>query len=294
LQQQKLSMDYIIQPTKHPVWTYIIRVVLVLVGCFIGAVSVNSLLVPGHILAGGLTGLAQMIHHYTNWPIGTMYFLFNVPLFILGYRDLGRRFILLTGVGIVGFSAFTDLVQIHFTLPQDPLLVALYGGVLGGVSSGLILRVGGSAGGTDILSLVLHRRTGKSVGAVSFAINVIIVLLSMTVFGVAAGMYTLVAMFATSRVINALMHYQNRKTALIVSTKASDIAQAITHHLQRGSTLINASGAYTHAEVGVLMCTLTSIELADLKALCIGIDPNAFISILDTTEVVGRFRNLPV
>lgn len=235
-----------------------------------------------------------MIHHYTNWPIGTMYFLFNVPLFILGYRDLGKRFILLTGVGIVGFSAFTDLVQFHFTLPQDPLLVAMYGGVLGGVSSGLILRVGGSAGGTDILSLVLHHRTGKSVGAVSFAINVIIVLLSMTVFGVAAGMYTLVTMFATSRVINALMHYQNRKTALIVSTKATDIAEAITRHLGRGSTLINASGAYTHTELGVLMCTLTSIELADLKALCIDIDPNAFISILDTTEVVGRFRNLPV
>ncbi|GMA51575.1 membrane protein [Alicyclobacillus contaminans] len=290
--RSKLSVDYWMAPTGHPLWTFFVRIAIILIGCFVGAVSVNSFLVPAHILAGGITGFAQMITHFTHWPLGTLYFAFNIPLFILGWRDLGKRFILLTGIGILGFSLFTDVVHIHFNLPSDPLLVALYGGVLGGVSSGLILRVGGSAGGTDILSLALNRRTGKSVGSVSFAINVVIVLLSMTVFGVAAGLYTLVSMYATSRVMNALMHYQNRKTAMIVSTKADAIAEAIGRHLNRGCTFIEGSGGYTRSPLGVLMCALTSIEVGELKALCSAVDPKAFVIILDTTEVYGHFRNL--
>jgi uncharacterized membrane-anchored protein YitT (DUF2179 family) len=291
----KWSIDYLITPHRYPRLTYGIRILVLLIGCFLGAVSVNSFLVPAHILAGGVTGVAQIIHHYTNWPIGSLYFIFNVPLFILGYKYLGKQFVILTAIGIVAFSFFTDWVHIQFDLPlNDPLLVGLYGGVLAGLSSGLIIRVGGSAGGTDILSLVIHRISGKSVGSLSFFFNAVIVVCSMGVFGVPAGMYTLVSMFATSRVINALMHYQNRKTALIVSAKAQEISKAIAQQIHRGSTLLNASGTYTNSSVGVLMCALTHFELAELKWICTSVDPNVFITVLDTTEVVGRFRNLPV
>lgn len=291
----KWSMNYLITPVRYPLLTYSIRIFILLVGCFIGAVSVNSFLVPARILAGGVTGIAQMIFHFTHWGIGTLYFLFNVPLFVLGYKYLGKQFVILTGIGIVAFSIFTNTVYIEFPLPlNDPLLVGLYGGVLAGVSSGLIIRIGGSAGGSDILSLVIHKVFGQSVGSISFAINLVIVLLSMTVFGVPAGMYTLVSMFATSRVINALMHYQNRKTALIVTTKADEMSQSIAEHLNRGSTLLTASGTYTKTSVGVLMCAMTHLEIAELKVLCLSVDPNAFVTILDTTEVVGKFRNLPV
>lgn len=206
----------------------------------------NTFLVPAHILAGGVTGIAQTIHHFLPIPLGTMYLILNLPLFFVGYRYLGRRFILLTGIGILGFSAFTDYVHPQFNVPiNDPLLMSLYGGVLAGVASGLIIRVGGSSGGTDILSLVYNRVSGRSVGSISFGLNIFIVLLSMTVFGIDAGLYTLVAMFVTSRVMNSLLNYQNRKTALIVSTHAEYISAAIGERLGRGSTLINASGSYT-------------------------------------------------
>ncbi|MCL6453308.1 MAG: YitT family protein [Alicyclobacillus sp.] len=263
-----------------------------LIGCLASAVSVNSFLVPAHILAGGVTGVAQIIYHFVRVPIGTMYFLLNIPLFFIGYRYLGRRFILLTAVGIVGFSVFTDWVHPHFRLPvTDPLIMSLYGGVLSGIASGLIIRVGGSAGGTDILSLVFSRLTGRTVGSISFGLNVVIVLASMTVFGIDAGLYTLVAMFTTARVMSALLSYQNRKTALIVSAKADEISAAIGARLGRGSTLLNAAGSYTKADTKVLMCTLTNLELTDMRELCTAIDPHVFITVLPTTEVYGQFRH---
>jgi uncharacterized membrane-anchored protein YitT (DUF2179 family) len=291
----KVDVNQWIGDTGHPVVTYTVRILILLIGCFIGAVGINSFLVPAHILAGGITGVSQIIHHFIPVPIGTLYFVFNIPLFILGYLYLGKKFIVFTGIGIVAFSAFTDWVHLGVPLPmEDPLLICLYGGVLLGISSGLIFRIGGSAGGTDILSLVINRVTGRSVGSLGFGMNILIVMFSMTVFGVDLGMYTLVSMFATSRVINALLHYQNRKTAVIVSSRSAEIGKAIGEKLIRGSTLLAGSGAYTNAQTGVLICVLTHLELSELKTLCTDIDPNVFITVLDTTEVVGKFRHLPM
>jgi uncharacterized membrane-anchored protein YitT (DUF2179 family) len=281
------------QLQSHPVLDIIWRVLIVLIGDALGAVSVNNFLVPAHILSGGITGLAQVVNHYLPIiGIGTLYFIFNIPLFILGYKYLGKKFVGLTGIAIIGFSLFTDLLHLHFSTPEDPLLLGLYGGVLAGLASGLVIRIGGSMGGTDILSMVMFRLTGKSVGGTGFFMNVIVVLLSMFVFGIPAGMYTLVSMFAASRVVNTLMNYQQRKTALIVTARASEISEAIGERLGRGSTLMQAYGTYSHRDLGVLMCAMTSLEIGELKTITTELDPNSFISILDTTSVIGRFKQI--
>jgi len=279
---------------SHPALDWTWRIAVILFSDLVGAVAVNNFLTPAHILAGGVTGVAQILHHYVPaLGVGTMYFVFNIPLFILGYRYLGRRFIFQTGIAILGFSALADFVRLHFSTPTDPLLMGLYGGVLTGLSSGLVIRVGGSMGGTDIVSLVVHRLTGRNIGSVSFVMNAAIVLLSMLVFGVPAGLYTLVSMYAASRVVSGLMHFQQRKTALIVTSKPSEVASAIGQRLVRGSTVMRAYGAYTQRERGVLLCAMTHLEIADLKEIVQSLDPDAFITILDTTEVVGRFRQSP-
>ncbi|MDI9260887.1 YitT family protein [Alicyclobacillus sendaiensis] len=276
---------------SHPALDWTWRIAVILFSDLVGAVAVNNFLTPAHILAGGVTGVAQILHHYVpELGVGTMYFVFNIPLFILGYRYLGRRFIFQTGIAILGFSALADFVRLHFSTPTDPLLMGLYGGVLTGLSSGLVIRVGGSMGGTDIVSLVVHRLTGRNIGSVSFVMNAAIVLLSMLVFGVPAGLYTLVSMYAASRVVSGLMHFQQRKTALIVTSKPSEVASAIGQRLVRGSTVMRAYGAYTQRERGVLLCAMTHLEIADLKEIVQSLDPDAFITILDTTEVIGRFR----
>ncbi|AEJ44538.1 YitT family protein [Alicyclobacillus acidocaldarius] len=276
---------------SHPALDWTWRIAVILFSDLVGAVAVNNFLTPAHILAGGVTGVAQILHHYVPaLGVGTMYFVFNIPLFLLGYRYLGRRFIFQTGIAILGFSALADFVRLHFSTPTDLLLMSLYGGVLTGLSSGLVIRVGGSMGGTDIVSLVVHRLTGRNIGSVSFVMNAAIVLLSMLVFGVPAGLYTLVSMYAASRVVSGLMHFQQRKTALIVTSKPSEVASAIGQRLVRGSTVMRAYGAYTQRERGVLLCAMTHLEIADLKEIVQSLDPDAFITILDTTEVIGRFR----
>jgi len=278
---------------SHPVIDFAWRVIVVLVGDLLGAIALNNFLVPAQILSGGVTGIAQILHHYFHFlPIGTLYFVFNIPLFILGYKYLGKKFIALTGIAIVGFSVFTDLLHVHFNIPHDPLLISLYGGVLSGLSSGVVIRIGGSMGGTDILSMVIFRLTGNSIGGTGFVMNALIVLVSMIVFGVSAGMYTLVSMFAASRVVNTLMNYQQRKTALIVSAKAEGIAATIRDRLTRGSTLMQAHGTYTNASLGILMCVMTHWEIAELKVIAAEVDPNSFITVLDTTQVIGRFRHI--
>ncbi|WP_245632784.1 YitT family protein [Alicyclobacillus kakegawensis] len=292
---QSRPMKKLRQSKGYPVWATLGRVVVILFADLLAAVSLENFLVPANILSGGITGVTQLIYHLTGWPIGLLYLLFNVPLFALGYKYLGKRFILLTGVAILGFSLMTDWVHLHLDLPlEDPLIISLYGGVLAGLASGLVIRVGGSMGGTDILSLVINRVSGKSVGGVSFTVNVVVVLLSLGVFGVKAGMYTLVSMFAAARVVNALLHFQARKTALVISPKSAEISEAITRRLNRGSTLIQGHGTYTKAQLGVLVCVLTHLELAELRALATEIDPHVFISVLDTAEVVGHFRHLPI
>jgi len=291
----ELRMSRLIDNRRGPIVSYFVRILFVLIGTFIGAVAVNNFLVPSHILAGGVTGITQLIHHFLNVPIGTLFFLFNIPLFLLGYRYLGKRFVLLTGIGIVAFSVFTDSVHLTFRAPvNDPLLMALYGGVLLGIGSGMVFRTGGSTGGTDVISMVLNRLMGVSIGGIGFVLNVVVVLLSLSVFGIEAGMYTLVSMFASSRVVNAMMHFQQRKTALIVTSKATEISHQIANIMERGSTLINASGTYSKQDMSVIMCALTHLEIIDLRTIVTAIDENAFITVLDTTEVIGKFRNIPV
>ncbi len=277
----------------HPILNFAWRMFIIVIGDILGAISVNNFLVPAHILSGGVTGISQVINHYfTFMPIGTLYFILNIPLFALGYKYLGKKFVFLTGIAIVGFSFFTDVLHFQFPIAHDPLLVGLYGGVIGGLAGGLVIRMGGSMGGTDILSMVIFRLTGKSVGGTGFFMNVFIVLLSTIVFGIPAGMYTLVSMFASSKVINALMNYQQRKTALIVSAQTTEISRLISKRLGRGSTLMAASGTYSNQNLGVLMCVMTSWEIAELKSIVTELDPNSFISILDTTSVIGNFRQL--
>lgn len=277
---------------RHPLGDFAWRILVILVGDFLGAVAVNNFIVPAHILSGGVTGISQIIHHFLHpLGIGTLYLLLNIPLFLLGYRYLGYRFVIFTGIAIAGFSFMTDAVHLHFHTVTDPLVLGLYGGVLNGISGAIVIRVGGSMGGSDILSLVLYRLSGKSVGATGFIINAVVVLVSLWIFGIPAGMYTLVSMFAASRVYMALMHYQQRKTALIVTSKAEEISQTIYQQLGRGSTLIKALGTYTNSPLGVLMCAMTSLEIDDLKGIAMEIDTNVFITVLDTTEVIGRFRH---
>jgi uncharacterized membrane-anchored protein YitT (DUF2179 family) len=263
-------------------------VIIILFGEALNVVAFRILILPAHLLSGGVVGASMLLNQVFNLPIGLQTTLYNIPIFWLGWRFLGRRFVLLSILGVLSFSVLLD--NIHLAeITHDVLLSAVFGGVLTGVADGLILRAGGSTGGFDIIGLIVSKRSGISVGQVFLIFNGLIIALAALVNGPELAMYTLIMQFVASRVVDTLQASAPRRVALIISPKNEQIAARIMKDLSRGATYLEGGGAFTHSGFRVLMCVITRYELVELRQILTEIDPSAFSVILEASEVVGRF-----
>jgi uncharacterized membrane-anchored protein YitT (DUF2179 family) len=284
-------------PNRRAALIFLLQVLLVLAGELLNACAFQTLIIPQKLLSGGVVGIALLLNQLFNLPIGVQTLIYNIPIFILGYRLLGRRFIILSLIGVVSFSFFTDNLRLP-PLVDDILLVAVFGGVLTGLADGLILRAGGSTGGFDILGLIVSKRFNLAVGQVFMAFNG--VLLTIAAFvngkdGPKLAMYTLIMLYVSSRVIDLLQSVTPRQAVLIISGKGEDIAAKIIEEMGRGVTYLQGGGAYTDAEYKILLCVITQFEVTDLKRVVRSVDAGAFMVILDAPEVHGRFdRRTPL
>ena len=270
-------------------------VVLILIGELINVIAFRSLIVPSRLISGGVVGISMLLNQLFSLPIGLQTTLYNIPIFVLGYRFLGRRFVALSVIGVVSFSALLDNIALQ-TVTHDLLLVAVFGGVITGIADGLILRAGGSTGGFDIIGLIVSKRSGVSVGQVFLFLNgFIIALVAWVNQSLELAMYTLIMQFVASRVVDALQSTSPRRVALIISPQNEAIAERIFRELKRGATYLDGGGAYTGAEFRVLMCVITPYELVDLSLIVAESDPSAFTIVLEASDVLGRFdRNSPL
>ncbi len=257
-------------------------------GTLLSAAAFNQFLIPNRMLSGGLAGLSIIINNLTGWPTGAMVLLLNIPVLYLGYKHIGGRFILLTGMAVVSFSLLLDLVPVQ-PLVDDLLLAAVFGGVMNGLGLGIVLKAGGSTGGTDVLGVIANRKLGISIGEVLMGFNAIIVAAGALLFDLTSALYTLIAMFVAARLVDTLQTAHGRKSALIVSRQADEIAKAINSRLERGVTFLYGEGAYGHSQLKVILCVLTRYEVVELKEVVLQIDPQAFMTISDTNEIIGRF-----
>lgn len=273
----------------NPSYFRFLRDALIILACeALNAIAFKALIVPARLLSGGVIGSSMLLNQLFALPIGVQTMIYNIPIFILGWRYLGRRFILLSLLGVVSISLMTDLI----TLPRatnDLLLSAVFGGVLTGIADGIILRTGGSTGGFDIIGLIVARRFGISVGQVFLVLNGVLITLSALVNNLELAMYTLIMLYVASRVVNTFQETAPRRVALVISPKNEEIAARILRELNRGVTYLQGSGAYTERDFRVLMCVVTRYEMVDLRALIKAVDPEAFSVILDASEVAGRF-----
>lgn len=272
---------------EHPV--YIELLVLVL-GTVLSAFALNMIILPVGILSGGITGISQFIHHFFPINMGVAYFLFNIPLMILGYIFLGKKFSIYTILSIILLSVSLYIIPVRSIWTSNVLLSAIYGGLLVSIGSGLVLRFGGSQGGIDILSRVIARYKNITVGKVNLCINVTIVIMSGFVFDSEIALYTIISMYVSMKTSEFILHHVNRITLLIITDKGDDVSAIITQQLKRGATSWEANGSYTHQEKTVLFCVIVEGELAQLKKLVKESDPKAFISIISTQNVIGRFN----
>jgi uncharacterized membrane-anchored protein YitT (DUF2179 family) len=264
-------------------------VIFILLGTSLSALAYTQLIIPNRMLSGGVAGLSVLINSLTGLPTGTLVLLINIPILILGYRKIGGKFIGLTILSVFSFSTLLNIIPTHQVV-DDLLLASVFGGALNGLGLGLVLKSGGSTGGTDIIGVILNRRFSLSIGEVMLAFNGLIVLASALLFDLQGALYTLITMFVTSRTVDALQNARDRKTALIITDKSDEIATQIHDQLHRGVTFLQGEGSYQHGYHKVIMCVLTRFEIAQLKEIVLKEDPQAFMTISDTDEVLGRFK----
>jgi uncharacterized membrane-anchored protein YitT (DUF2179 family) len=268
---------------------------LIAAGSALCALAINGILVPRQFLSGGFTGLALIIHYLSPaLPLGGIYFVLNIPNYLFGWRFVGARFFFYSVAGMLIFSAAIELI--HIPLPvYDQLLSALLAGIIIGVGSGIILKSLGSAGGTDILSVVFLKIFSIRLGTTILAFNSIILVASALLFSLEKALYTLIYLYITSSVVNLVVTgLSQRKAIYIISPKWREISQRIMEEIHRGVTIIRGQGGFSGQEQQILYTVITFRELARLKQMVRNEDPEAFVVVSETLEVMGqRVGNQP-
>lgn len=260
-------------------------------GSLIGAVGINAFYIPHHLLSGGVSGVAMLLYFFFGWPVGLMTAILNVPLFIAAYRLLDREYVIGALYGMLVFAVSLDTTRFlaNYNIVDDVMLASIYGGVIGGIGSGITFRVNGSAGGIDIVAAIMKKYYSFNMGLVGFAINCIIMLFAAAFFGVKLAMYTLLAMYIGANVTDKVIEGFNRKkTVIIISEKSDELAAAIMKEVGRGVTFLNGEGAYTHNDKRVVFVVLTLTQIARIKFITEKIDPCAFMIVQDAAEVLGK------
>ena len=269
--------------------------VLLIVGATIQAIGLRLFMVPANLANGGVTGISQLINHFTGWPIGLMVLIGNFPLFLLGWRFLGgRRFALRTASAVLVYSLVVDLLPRLQVFPRngitdDIFLNSLYGAVVCGVGYGLVYRARGTSGGSDILARILNHYRSLSMTQSYLMVDSVVILSAGFVFGWKQALYAIVTLYVSGIVAeNVLEGSGTVRTALIVTSQAKSISDRVLEEIERGVTILQGTGAYTGIERPVIYCVITRSEVAQLKSIVREIDPQAFIVIGQAHEALGE------
>ncbi|MFO7319850.1 MAG: YitT family protein [Limnochordia bacterium] len=259
-------------------------------GSALVALALDWFLVPNKIAAGGVSGFATVLHYVFGWPVGVVMLAVDAPLFVLSIRYVGLRFGVKTIFGTVVTSVLVDVLAPFLSpLTRDPVLAAIYGGVLAGIGIGVTFRYGGSTGGTDMAARLLHRFTGISVGRSLLIFDGFVILLAGIVFNPELALYAFLSVFVTSKAIDVIQEGSSyAKGAFIISEKAGEIGDRILRELDRGVTALKGKGLYTQSDREVLFVIVSRQEIHALSKLVHSVDPRAFMVITDVSDVLGE------
>lgn len=267
---------------------YILEVIGIAVGAILAAYGIQGFIVNSGLSGGGVGGIALLLFYTFNLPMGIVTFILNIPLFILGWKEIDKHFVFKTIWGLVIFSFFLDLFNGVKPLNFDDIFLgALYGGVISGISSAVVFHFGGSLGGTDIVSKVIQQKYGVPMGTSALAINGVIILISWAVLGSKAALYTLVMLFVYGRVLDLIQSGVPAKSITIISDRSEELVSRIMGDLGRGATFLHGRGAYSCEPKDVIICVVSLPEIGRLKRAVREVDPHAFIIVQNAGEVFG-------
>ena len=263
----------------------------ILLGAFSFGLGLNLFLIPNELNAGGISGLAMVAVHTLGFgTIGTITAVANIPLFILAGAKLGRRFLYASFFGMLVTSALVDVFSALPKPDTEPVIAALYGGVLCGLGLGVIFSLGASTGGSDIIIRLLKKKWWDTpIGTISICFDFSVAILTGIVYGdINRTLYSGIAIIIAGRIIDAVVYrFDYSRGAIVVSKEYGKIAEGITTQLARGVTFLQGQGGYSHNDTKVVLTAIKRQQLTELKKLVAGIDPNAFVIVLEAHQVLG-------
>lgn len=290
----KLNMRLKRPRFKYPVLTTLKTYTIITIGLFINALAWNAFLIPSEIVGGGITGVSALVFYATNngIPIGITFLVINAFLLLISIKSLGLRFGIKTIYAIIVLAFFFTLLSKYFTEPivSERFMSAIIGGILAGVSIGIVFTQGGSTGGTDIIAMIINKYRNISPGRVILLLDVVIITSSYLVFqSIETIVYGYVTMAVTSYSIDMLLMGHRQSVQLFIfSRKHEEIAQRIANDIGRGVTLLKSKGWYSKEESCLLMVVVRRHETSDVYKTIKEIDPEAFISVSNVMGVYGK------
>ncbi|TCZ77472.1 YitT family protein [Paenibacillus albiflavus] len=277
-----------VQNHKNSLATTAKEVAVVFASALLMAIGIKWFLQPHHLLSGGAAGVSLIISYFSVVNLSFMYFAINLPILIWGYIKLGKRFVLYSVVSVVVTTIALELLP-DLQITKDPLMAGVFGGILVAIAIGYSFKYNGSTGGFDIIGAIVTKSNDFPLGQVMMVMNstIVIILAFMDNWDVA--LYSLVSIYIKGKVVD-LIHVRHMKvTAFIITKKKDELTDALVT-LPHGLTMIKTHGCYNHQDNYMLMTVTTRYELPALRNRVLDVDPAAFINVVDTSQVIGRFR----
>ena len=262
---------------------------IVTIACIVMAFNINYFFLGNKLGQGGVSGLSLILHYLTNIDISYIYLGLNIPLIVIAYIFIGKNFVFKTLFATLVLTIFLKVFG-SFRGPIDDILMAsIFGGGINGIAVGTIFYAGGSSGGTDIIAKIINKHYGIAIGKVLLTIDFIILSMVAFIFGKVIFMYTLISLLVSSKMIDIIQEgIYSAKGVTIITNKVEELRKKIMEDTGRGITLINAKGAYTQKEIGMLYCVVGKYQLMKVKSIVKEIDPMAFMIVNQVHEVIGK------
>ena len=288
--QQKLKWGmFTMANTK--IRAYLLDAIIILLGSALFAFGLVIFLEPNNIAPGGVSGIAMIINYlFPSVPIGLLIIIMNIPLFIAGWKFEGKPFLVKSLFGTLLSSVLIDLFSDVYRYTSDPLLAAIYGGIMTGSGLGLLFFRGATTGGSDIIGRLLKIKLPHlSMGKLVLGIDFVVVTAAAVTFGhFNYALYALIALYISSIAIDKVLYgFDTAKVAYIITKYPEEIFRRIDKELERGVTYLHGEGAYTGNATKVLMAAIKMRQIAQLKRIVREVDPSSFVIISDAHEVLG-------
>ena len=261
---------------------------LITVGATLAAIALEIFLVPNNIIDGGIIGISIMVSYITKIKLSVLTFVLNIPFLILGYKQLGKSFLIKAAYAMIVLSLLLEELKPVPELTNDVLLATVFGGLLLGIGVGFVIKFGACLDGTEVVAILINKKTSFSVGQVVMFLNFIIYSTAGFLFGWDRALYSILTYFITFKIIDMVSEgFEQAKAAMIITNHGEEIANSIYKHLGRTVTMLEGEGLISGKKV-VLYAVVTRIEIPELKRIVAADDYSAFVTITDVNEIVGK------